>query len=221
MMLAFEYLSKPMMMKNGINYMVIENTLLFRNVLTELMHENGERFVISENYVPMDFKKSVFVIKNLLDFEYTDKKLMNKINAELEATANSSYYQELFEIRSSLFSLGEKLTFEYDFDYSITDEIDTSSIIKLLSFHPRDDSGNMLEKLILYLKLLKKYMNVRLFICCHLTLYFQDTEIHELTGALTAMDISLVDFENTDQYIAERKNIVLIDKDLCEVIDNE
>lgn len=221
MMIAYSYLSKPISPEFGISTLVLENKTLFRNTLLALIKgEEDEYFVVSENFTPLDIKKKTVFIDNILSFNGCDKKLINKINADLETAANELFFDDITKIRAMLIGTAEKLAFEYDYDFSFDSDISTSSLIKLMDFKVRSETENPIEKIIILLKLLKKYLGIKLFITCNLGLYYDDSELKELNNTLQTTEIYLLNIENSNIPKAENSRIFIIDKDLCEVIDN-
>ena len=221
MMAAYKLLSKPMKINEGVCCLVIENKDLFRKTWADLFSGNGaEWFVVSENYEPFVFEKAVAVFENILDLNSFDKKLMTKTYPKLEQTANDLFYEELAEIRRCLIELGDKISFEYDFDYSFNDDIGTMDILKLMSFKIRKDADNDMDNIVLYMKLLKKYMGIKLFITSNLWLYFTSDKCEEFNKTLLSAGISVLDIENIMPDDNKRQNVYIIDADLCEIVDN-
>ena len=221
-MVTYKYLSKPIKVDNGIYHLVLENKTLFRKTLTALIEKNGgEWFVLSENYNPIDFNKKSFFISSVLMLNYCDKKLMTKIQSDLTAKANEMFFEDLSGLRTALNEFAEKLLFEFDFDFVYDDELYTSDIIKLLGFRVRDDSETHLEQIGQMLRLLQKYSGIKLFICCNLNVYFTSEEISKLSKMVQASDLVILNIENRIFPGEVKEKTTFVDRDLCEIIDNE
>lgn len=179
-------------------------------------------FVVSKNYEPFVFEKTVAVFENILDFNSYDKKLMTKSYPKLEQTANEMFYEDLSEIRQRLIEFGDKLCFEYDLDYSFNYDIPAIDILKLLSFGIRKDNANSMENIVLYMKLLKKYLGIKLFVTSGLWLYFTSAECDILNETLQAAGINVLNIENrlSEGMKNENESVYVIDNDLCEIVDN-
>ena len=67
MMIKFEYLTDPIKLRDGVQFLVIENKPLYRRVI-EAFHNDTVRelFVLSENYVPLDMKKTLCYIGDII-----------------------------------------------------------------------------------------------------------------------------------------------------------
>ena len=220
MMAAYKFLSEPIKIYDGICCLVIENKALFRKTWVDLINGLGmEWFVVSENYEPFVFEKIAAVIENILDLSGYDKKLMTKSYPKLEQTANELFYEDLAQIRQQLIGLGDKLSFEYDLDYSFSYDISAMDILKLLSFKIRKDSDSSLENIVLYMKLVKKYMGIKLFITSNLWLYFTSDECDTLNETLQAAGINVLNIENILSEGMKKERVYVIDNDLCEIVD--
>ncbi len=221
MMAAYKFLSKPMQLDGGICCLVIENKDLFRKTWSDLFKGRGaEWLIVSENYEPFAFEKAVAVFENILDLSGMDKKLMTKTYPKLEQTANDLFYEDLADLRQRLFMLGEKLSFEYDLDYSFNDNIAAMDILKLLSFNIRKDADNDMENMVLYMKMLRKYMGIKLFIIGNLWFYYTSEECAVLNRTLLSAGINVLDIENIMIEDMKKHNVYVIDNDLCEIVDN-
>lgn len=67
---------------------------------------------------------------------------------------------------------------------------------------------------------MNKYLGIKCFITQNLFIYFSNNEILSFYNTLIAHDIYLVNIENIfPNQITSLEEIIIIDKDLCEVID--
>ena len=219
-MMAFEYLTQTIDLSPGITHLIIENKKLFRKTLLSLAtDEGGDLFVVSEDFRPFDFKKKVFYFSDVLNISLSDKKISNKIISELESVTNELYLESLNDIKLQLLDLAEKLSFYFDYDYSYTDNLETSSLLKLLEFRVRDDSSGSLESLVLCVRILQKYLGIRLVMVRNLSLYYTAEEISELNSTFESIGFPLVNIECNAPMRDMSGKFVIIDEDLCQVID--
>jgi len=109
---------------------------------------------------------------------------------------------------------------EYDFDFYFCNNIETSAFLKLFAFTPHNDSENSAERLVRYLKLLKNYLGIKCFLLQNLHLYLSDEEIEMILSSAVAHNICIVDIENSvPAKISKSESLIVIDKDLCEIVD--
>lgn len=224
MKMLYKYMSETVNIEDtGAILLVIEDKHLFRKTVLSVYHNNeDELFVFSENYKPLDFAKNIRFVDNILTFEFADKKLMTKVSASLENMCNENFFDEIMQLRESCNSLCSKLSKEYDFDFDFCDSIETSAFIKLFAFTPRNDSVNSTERLIRYLRLLANYLGIKCFILQNMHLYLSENEIDELLRTVSMHNICIVDIENSvPKCISKLEKLIIIDNDLCEIIDKE
>lgn len=95
---------------------------------------------------------------------------------------------------------------DYSLGYMIVRDVDNT--VKIHSF-------------LLMIKLLNKYTNTKLIICCNLSLYFLKSEIIALTETLKSMNVKMLNIENSFSDSFNNNCVLIIDNDLCEIIDNK
>lgn len=215
-------MSAPVDFENScIKLLVIEDKRLFRKTILSVYHnDEDELFVFSENYKPMYFSKNIRFIDDILTFEFADKKLMTKVNASFENMCNVNFFNEINNLRECCNSICESLAKEYDFDFDFCNNIETSAFLKLFAFTPRNDYENSAERLVRYLKLLKNYLGIKCFLLQNLHLYLNDEEIEMILSSAVAHNICIVDIENSvPAKISKSESLIVIDKDLCEIVD--
>ena len=223
MKMMYKYFKSPVDFENKrIKLLIIENRHLYRSTVLDLAEENGsELFVFSENSTPVDFGKKIRFINDVLTFPFADKKLMTKINSDLERSTNTTYYSELCAIRQACLLLCNHLAQDHDFDFEFCDSIEAMSLIKLFSFSPKDDSSNSIERLLRFIKLLNMYMGIKCYIVKNLYSYFSDEELEEFYRNIEALDVNLVILENiAPENISSKVQPVIVDNDLCVMVDN-
>lgn len=223
-MVSFKFLSNPIEFADGeFPVLVIENKRLFRNVICSFENDNEEEyFVFSKDYTPIKFSKYGLFISNVLNVDLESKKLLGKINSYMEETANDEFILELSSIKQNLLTLAEKLCSFCDFDCEYNCDISTSDIIKTLQFKIGKAENTPEELLIMYFKLISKYLKINLFVVKNLHLMFDENElamIYQELGLNHINVISLECFEPESNFDFESFHI--IDKDLCEIDKGE
>ncbi len=220
MKLMYKYLSSPISFdNNNIKALVIENPDLLRKTVSCLYSDNiDELFVISENYKPLAFNQKARFIGDVLNFNFADKKLMSRINSDLENIGNTYFYDEISSIKEKILYLCCSLSAKMEFDVDFNDNIETSALIKMCSFSVRDDSYDGVEKLLRFFKLMHSYVGIKCFIVQNLFLYYPEKRLEELFTSLADFDICVVDIEHSvPQKLSANIDLIIIDNDLCVV----
>ncbi len=223
MKMMYKYFNTPVDFENKrIKLLIIENKMLYRATVLNLFEDNqNELFVFSENSTPLDFSKKIKFINDVLTFPFSDKKLISKVNSDLEKITNTTYYLELCNIKETCLLLCNKLSEYTDFDFDFNDNIETISLIKLFSFSPKDDSSSKIERLLRFIKLYNAYIGVKCYVIKNLYSYFTEEELNEFYNNIESMDVNLVILENTVQdTISDKVQTIIVDNDLCCVVDN-
>lgn len=215
----YKYMSEPFdFSENNIVTLVIENKKLFRHTILSLSENDcNELFVFSENFKPIDFSKSIKYVDSILTFDFSDRKMMTKVNSFYENLCNTKYLSEISEIKSLCLNLCCELARENDYDFEFCEDIETLSLVKLFSFTPADDSENNADHLLRYLKLIKEYLGVKCFVVQNLHIYLDNDECEKLFESAVMYEICLLNVENSvSEDISKYEKLIVIDNDLCE-----
>ena len=219
MKFLFKYMSEPFdFSKNNAVTLVIENKKLFRQTILSISENDcNEMFVFSENFKPIDFSKSVKYIDSVLTFEFSDRKMMTKVNSFFENLCNTKYFSEISEIKSLCVNLCCELSKENDYDFQFCESIETLALVKLFSFATTDDSDDNVGHLLRYFKLMKEYLGIKCFIVQNLHIYLENDEYKNLLESVAMYEIYLLNLENSvPKEFSEYEKLVVIDNDLCE-----
>lgn len=222
MMISFKYMNDQQIIFDTypIQNLVIENKQLYRKIISEFENdEQDESFTFSLNFKPFEFSKKGIYITNPLNVDLENKKLSNKISMYLENIANSDFEDRLIEIKQKIIELADELSASCDFDSNYDFNIETPAIIKLLKFKIGSDTASSEEKLLEFMILFSKYLQIDFFVIPNMHLFFTD-ELEKFFETLNLHHINLLCIECfSDFKISEFEQTHIIDKDLCE-IDN-
>ncbi len=70
-------------------------------------------------------------------------------------------------------------------------------------------------------RMLQKYAGIKLFICSNLGVYFTLEEISKLSSMAQTADLKVLNIESSFFAGVDKAKVTYIDKDLCEIVDNE
>ena len=205
---------------NSINTLVIENTKMFReiiySIITKLDGEEGNVY-FSENATDAKLS-SIALCRDYYEVNI-NKKTTNILQKDIISRLNGNlyewnqWYQKGYEMLDNVLN-------NYDSCISIDDDMDIASIVKL--FNPTfavDEETNLLEKLINYINILVEFSDVRLLIFVSIEDYFDKEELELLFKTCQYKEVSLLIIESSHRYRLDNEKTVLIDNDLCEIID--
>lgn len=221
MMFAFDYLDNVIDFgDNSLVTLSIENKNLFRNVLSALKFgdtdENG--IVFSENYKPLDYKKSVCYVDDILDPEFSST-FLKKLYSDAAQQCHDNLLNELIQFKSVYENLVGKLMNIYEYDLICDYDFDVASFLKFRGLRPDIKGGTAVENFLEYILITAKYSSVKCFVTANLHLYFSKSELAEIFGDLHFNKINLLNIESfLPDEVPSNQKIYIIDGDLCEIV---
>lgn len=223
MMLAFDLLNDTVDLDGDfVAHLIIENKKIFRQTMRSFYDDTVDEIItFSDNFTPFEFSKKGYFIPNMLDLDFQNKKLMNKINSVMQQTALNECDEELTSIRRDIISLFDKLNQMFDFEYDAQFDVDYSAILKLLDFKIDTSSRSCAELLVSYILLLNKYLKFDLFVLHNVYAYFDNEETEFIFKTLKLNHINLLCLSSSkpEKYSCFER-VYILDNDLCS-IDNK
>ncbi len=199
--------------------LVIENKQLFRSILTSI--DAGyidEYFSFSENFVPFNFEKNGYFISDVLNVDFSNKKLMTKVLEYFESVVNVEFLSQVSNIKTDLLTLGDNVSAFNDFDFISRQDIDTISLIKFLDFQINKDEMNEMELFLKFIDLAMKYLKVKVFVTKNMSLYFDIKELESIGEMLALKHINFLNIDGFKNDVAVGNlEYHIIDKDLCNI----
>lgn len=219
--------SKPIIFReNKVNLLVIENKKLFANFVRDFTvqsrGEDGE-ILLSDDVSDLDFEKHAEVIADYFSLDFNGKKLSSKLITELKQSALYGFAGETGELLGLLNSFGSKVisSVEFPLEWETVDDI--GAVLKLFDYRLNVNSENSLEMLVDYMEVCSHFLKKDIFVLVNLKSYFDMEEIKLLYKEAFFRKWNLIVLESLDrEQLSEYEDIVIIDKDFCEIrIDNE
>ena len=198
---------------------VAEHPKVFYDLVSDVYAQyGGEKgsVVLSQDYVPLDIKKSAEVITQLVPFTVNRKELIGKIYAKLsEKAVNDDMYHQTLQ----MYSYMEKYLYE------ITDGFSSSLVCErpndinwlLKGFGVGFDEKDMSlpEKLLEYMLAVSEYVKKRIFFVVGLRSCMTDKQAYELYKSVLLNGITLICIESHDHTRLDCEQKTIIDKDMC------
>lgn len=219
-MISFKFLNNAIDIKDGVfSVLVIENKKLFRNVICSLENDFEEDyFTFSIDFKPVQFSKCGMFISNVLNVDLGSKKLISKITAYMENVANDEYAEQVSKAKKDLLSLAELIVAFSDFDCEYNCDIETADIVKILQFKVGTAENTPEELLIMYIKLIAKYLKINFFVIPNLHLVFSEEELKMIYDELLINHINIISLECFEpKYKFNYEEYYALDNDLCEI----
>lgn len=181
----------------------IEDKALFANVvrsINELCNklESKEYIVLLDQDKELDFSKAAYFIIDILNINFNDRKILNKLYSRLKEDINLDlevkcklevYFKDIFNI------LDEKLM-EYTFEFSSKTELEVEELFKLYGIRIYNMEQSFLEKVMYFLDLISLLDLCDVVIFCNLKTFFTNEEIEEIYKHIIHNKIKVLLIEN-------------------------
>lgn len=203
---------------NMVTSVIIENPHIFMELLKQLFNSvNGEDYgiILSDNNSILKSSKYIELISSYVPFDINEKRLVNKIISLLEKEAvNETYYNDTMNILASIERYISKLadTLTCKIDYS---NINISSLIKMCGLKICDDSNSDIERLFIFMSLIRDLLGEKLFIFVNMHSFFMQEDIQLFVDTVIAHNFYVLLLDGNEYDKLERTRKIIIDKDLC------
>lgn len=210
--------------EGSVHTIVIENKLYFRKIVNELCNQmNGQEgnFILSRNNQIIDIGKNSEFISDLLTINPNNKKITNKILSELVKIAYQEFDQTNY-ITTCLEKYFDSIVQNSIYELTSESELDIQNIIKLANFKISFDYSDLIDKLIVYIKSVREFLQIDTFFLVNIRNYFEVNELELFFNTMVSEKIDLICIESNYDMCKDVEKLVekvyIIDKDLCEIL---
>lgn len=202
--------------------MILENPNLFAACLSELYRQTqGEegRFILSEDSNILKPGTYAECIINPYDLNVNKKKILTRVYAAIKnEVQDTDLYLEYEELLRNLHQFAEKVTEHMDIPLEYDSVSDAGILLKLLNFNiASEDTPQMVERLIDYIKILSEYTEIKLIILVNIKSYISCENMKHLQKICAYLKMALLLVENTEGYRIDGSLKYIIDSDGCEI----
>ena len=225
MMLAHPILSKSLdFVEDRISVLVVEDQSVLTNLLLELIAQiNGDdgRFLLSEDYKPIPIAKKLELVVDPLRIDFGQRKILNKIYADLTALASGeNMIERTADLQNRLVAYLQSLLLSVSLPLTCVAEIDLGALLKAAGVAVDVLSSTLVERISEYLHILTDLSLVDCFVFVNLKSYLNDDDLKAFYREVAYKKYRVLLIENyfRDTLRLYEKTVVL-DSDLCEVIN--
>lgn len=198
---------------------VIENPRAMYSFVCDIYAQcSGEsgKVVLSENYEPMDLKKTTELITQLVPFSINKKELLNKIYAQLNSLAfKDEFYQSTQEMLSYSERYLYKLTESFSNLFAMKHPDDISWLVKGFGLGYDETGLTLSEKLFEYMLAVSEYLKKDIFIIVGLRSYLTDKQAYGLYKSALLSGITLICVDDRISTLLDCEKRTIIDDDMC------
>lgn len=200
---------------------VIEKPEILADICNDIWAQsNGMSgdIIFSCDGVEQKLGKVASVIFNPFAINCNDKKIISKLYKEMHEIANESYYEQTGELLSEIVTYIDTLCMEMPYPIKYNTEFNSEGLYKLFDVLIDDDSTNLLEKLTSYIKMMHRIAGVGNIITLGLKRYLSIAEMEALYKEIQYENVILLNFENSCDCKLEDEHVIIIDKNLCQIV---
>lgn len=199
--------------------LIIENQYVFHSMISDIYSQiNGKngKFVLSENYKPLDMRKNAELITQMIPFEVNQKELINKLYSELKSNAvNENNYQITQELMSYISNYIYLITENTENELISDIPEDISGILKSFNVRFNDDNESLSEKILEYITAVNSLKGEKVFFFVNLRSYLTDKQAELLFKSILLKKMTVICIENVEHTRISSEKIIIIDKDMC------
>ena len=167
----------------------------------------------------LKFKNKICFISNFFDLSFSIPTL-KKLYEDLSSYSNNFLQDYVVTLKKDILDFLEKLSTEYDFDFSFDDDTDLVDILKAHNFKPNVDSDDLLTGLLDFIVLTNKYCSFEAYVLLSFHCYFDEEEIEKIYDALKYQGIEILIIESQNSFHSlPQENLYILDKDMCEIVE--
>lgn len=198
---------------------IIENQAVFSSLISDISDQlfgNDGEFVLSEDFKPLELRKNIELITQLIPFDHNQKDLINKIYAELKTIAvDETHYYQTQELMSYISKYLFEITVNMETDLVYDKPADITGLLKAFNVRINDEDMSISEKLLEYMLAVNRYKGKRVFVIVNLRSYLTDRQTELFYKSVLLNKLSLICIENKEYKRLETEQAIIIDSDMC------
>ena len=199
---------------------IIESPDIFLNILRELCFQidGGEgRFVLSDEE-ELSLSKYAEIIINPLNVDINDRKVLNKLYAELsELSFGEELYLETQKMLAGFQEYFMKLEHISDYFLEMDSKIDMVAVFKTMGIKFQNCADNLIENLCQYIEIMASLLKKKIIIMVNIRSYVNDDQLKILIENIRYKEIALLFIENVERELPDSICRYIIDRDHCEI----
>lgn len=198
---------------------VIENPKVLYEFVSDIYVQcsgGTGQVVLSENYEPIELKKTADLITQLVPFSINKKELINKIYAQINSLAfRDEFYQATQEMLAYTERYLYNLTESFSSLFTISQPDDISWLVKGFSLGYDEKGMTLSEKLLEYMLAVSEFLKHSVFFVVGLRSYLTDKDVYGLYKSALLSGMTMICIDDHDCTLLDCEKRTIIDKDMC------
>ncbi len=197
--------------------LTIENPVFYRAFVNDLLGEDEEKIVVSEDGNGIEFHKHALVVTDLFTINPNSKKVLAAIYKKLDSSLLSGERKEKFdEINAKISEFLKEMSNDFDGTVIFNDNLALPQLLGELDFKFDYDDSTFLTSFISYIRAWREAMDLKLMFSLNLFSLLSQSEVISLSKELSYLGISLVNVSYIHKKVEGIKSVI-VDNDLCEI----
>lgn len=219
MRLYFELCNCSIELNEGkIQGLSIENPEIFRQLTCDLWKGTHGQIVpvfLTERDKTIKLDKEVCVIAHPYLIDVNERKILSKLYQEIQGIVNEELLEEKDALNRYTIEFLDKVSDCVSYPITFSLDFDVQTLLKDYSVRIEDDSENMLESILNYIKLVHQVLRVKVFVFFHLMNYLEKNDMGKLSEMIAYEEVTvlLVEGELPEERLGE--GWLIIDKEQC------
>jgi len=197
----------------------VEDKELFANIVQSIhclcYNEEGKEYIVLiDGDKELSFHKDVYFITDILNIDFNERKLLNKLYIQINTSMDLEIRQELDRYMNLSLNLVNDLLIEFPFEFTCKSNIGAEDMLKIFNFKISSDKDSFIEKIFYYIDLISLLDPYKVLIFCNMKSFFSEQQIVEIYKYITYNKLHVILLEGilgTKLLPLEKKN--RIDKD--------
>lgn len=207
--------------------LILENPVCFRKFVREIREQvDGKEgmWILSEDNKPLKISKICELILDPFTLDVNQRKMLSSLYEQVEKNTLSSEWLLSWNQSESYFQkvTEELLSISNEFDLVYRNEISIIDFLKFMNVRFEENTNDLVEYFIDYLRMSAQVTGIRLFVICNLKLFFDSQEIKFLyeQALYNKFSLLLVEGHVPDQKEKGEKWMI-VDKDNCVIMPTD
>lgn len=194
----------------------IEDKALFANIVQSINslccnQESKEYMVLVDEEKELDFVKNVYFIFDILNIDFNDRKILNKLYSSIKSSLDSeSEIRDKIEIYfRDVFNLLDSILLEFPFEFTYKTELEVEELFKLYGIRLYNEGQSFMEKILYLIDLISLLDLCKVLIFCNMKSFFTDRQIEEIYKYIihNRLNVLLVEGVSTEKILQHEKKI--------------
>lgn len=213
-----DYGLELMLEENSINVIVIENPTALSALAGDLWHQiQGHEggWILSDGTCELNISKSLECIFNPFAIDLNNKRVINAIYKDLVHVSSDMLFTATSDINSKIANYIGLITSTSEIPLEYGFELNVSDLLKLYNVKACNDSDNLVDTIIEYIKVMRRIAGITVFAFINFKSYFNTAELKMIYESSLYEKVNLIMIESFDNPVTESEKKIIIDNDRC------